>query len=570
MWGNAFNDDDTLNPKLADEYGIVMGTSHHEPMLRAQQEWKRYGSGAWNYQTNDSVLRAFWKKGIQNMKTHESIVTIGMRGDGDMPMSESSNISLLEKIIKDQRQILSNVTGKDVPSIPQMWALYKEVQEYYEKGMRVPDDVTLLLCDDNWGNLRKLPLLNEKPRSGGYGIYYHFDYVGDPRNYKWLNTNQIERTWEQMHLAYSYGVKQVWIVNVGDIKPMEFPISFFLDYAWNPDQWNAEQLPEYTQRWAEQQFGTEHAADIADVLTHYTKFNARRKPELLSPNTYSLTNYNEAETIVAEYKALAAKARRIADELPVEDRDAYFQLVLHPVLACSNLNELWVTVGKNHLYANQGRAATNVLAEKARKLFERDSIISYTYNHVITDGKWNHMMDQTHISYTYWQQPEKDVMPAVQTVTLPLVAEMGIAVEGLSQWWPDEKNFAELPEFDTFNRQSHYIDIFNRGSKSFTYSAQAEKPWMLIDSTEGTVETERRLYVSIDWTKVPTGEHRAAITIKSSDNKQIVVYAVVNNPDMPRPETFSGFVESKGYVSMEAEHYTSGGSDRICCVAKNS
>ncbi|MDB5148247.1 MAG: glycosyhydrolase, partial [Mucilaginibacter sp.] len=208
MWGNAFNDDDKLNPVLADEYGIVMGTSHHEPMDRAQQEWKRYGKGEWNYDANKEVLKAFWKKGIENMGSKETIVTVGMRGDGDMPMTEGSNIALLENIVKDQRQILSEVTGKAADKTPQMWALYKEVQDYYDKGMRVPDDITLLLCDDNWGNIRKLPALTEKPRKGGYGIYYHFDYVGGPRNYKWLNTNPISKTWEQMHLAYEYGARQ--------------------------------------------------------------------------------------------------------------------------------------------------------------------------------------------------------------------------------------------------------------------------------------------------------------------------------------------------------------------------
>jgi hypothetical protein len=200
MWGNAFNDDDTLNPILADEYGIVMGTSHHEPMLRAQQEWKRYGRGKWDYDSNEVVLKDFWRKGIENMGSHESIVTVGMRGDGDKPMTEGTATALLERIVTDQRKILEEVTKKPASKTPQLWALYKEVQDYYDKGMRVPDDVTLLICDDNWGNIRKLPKLNEKPRKGGYGIYYHFDYVGGPRNYKWLNTNPIPRVWEQMHL----------------------------------------------------------------------------------------------------------------------------------------------------------------------------------------------------------------------------------------------------------------------------------------------------------------------------------------------------------------------------------
>ena len=193
MWDNNFDDDDSLNQKLADEYGIVMGTSHHEPMMRSWKEWQKYGHGDWNYQTNDSTLREYWREGIKRMNSYESIVTLGMRGNGDEAMSETSNIGLMERIISDQRKILADVTGKDVTTIPQVWALYKEVQEYYDKGMRVPDDVTLLLCDDNWGNIRKLPKLTAKPRKGGYGIYYHFDYVGGPRNYKWLNTNQIER-----------------------------------------------------------------------------------------------------------------------------------------------------------------------------------------------------------------------------------------------------------------------------------------------------------------------------------------------------------------------------------------
>ncbi|WP_324670635.1 glycosyl hydrolase 115 family protein [Hymenobacter sp. GOD-10R] len=415
MWGNAFNDDDKQSPVLADEYGIVMGTSHHEPMLRAQQEWKRYGKGAWNYQTNDSTLRNFWRQGIRNMGTHESIVTVGMRGDGDEPMSEGSNIALLEKIVADQRKILGEETHKPASQTPQLWALYKEVQDYYDKGMRVPDDVTLLLCDDNWGNLRKLPKLSDKPRKGGYGIYYHFDYVGGPRNYKWLNTNPLPRIWEQMHLAYEYGVDQIWIVNVGDLKPVELPISFFLDYAWNPDNIKADQVAAYTQQWAAQQFGEKHAADIADILAKYAKYNARRKPELLDANTYSLAT-GEWATVVNEYQQLLTRAEAINQKLPAASRDAYFELVLHPVQACANLNELYYTVARNREAAKTGASTTNALADKAKALFDKDVAIKDHY-HSLTGGKWNHMMDQTHIGYTYWQQPPIDKMPDVVTLS---------------------------------------------------------------------------------------------------------------------------------------------------------
>jgi hypothetical protein len=414
MWGNAFNDDDKRSPELADTYGIVMGTSHHEPMQRAQQEWKRYGKGAWNYQTNAPVLQEFWRQGIKNMGTHESIVTIGMRGDGDEPMSRESNTALLEKIVADQRGILAEETHKPADQTPQVWALYKEVQDYYDKGMRVPDDVTLLLCDDNWGNLRKLPKLGDAPRKGGYGIYYHFDYVGGPRNYKWLNTNPLPRIWEQMHLAHEYGANQIWVVNVGDLKPMELPISFFLNYAWNPDALPADGVAAYTQHWAAQQFGPKYAADIADILAKYAKYNARRKPELLDANTYSLAT-GEWAGVVAEYNQLLARAEAINQKLPAADRDAYFELVLHPVLACANLNELYYTVAQNREAAKTGQSTTNALAEKAKALYAKDAEIKQRY-HALAGGKWNHMMDQTHIGYTYWQQPNADKMPEVATV----------------------------------------------------------------------------------------------------------------------------------------------------------
>jgi hypothetical protein len=490
------------------------------------------------------------------MRIYESIVTLAMRGDGDEPMTEEANIGLLQRIVKDQREILAQVTGKDVTAIPQVWALYKEVQDYYDHGMRVPDDVTLLLCDDNWGNIRKLPQRDEKPRAGGYGIYYHYDYVGGPRNYKWLNTNQISRVWEQMHLAYRYGANRIWIVNVGDIKPMEFPIEFFLDYAWNPEQWPAERLPEYTRLWAEQQFGPEHAKDIADILAQYTKFNSRRKPELLAPDTYSLFNYREAETVVAEYKELEERARRINAALPAEYRDAFYQLVLHPIEACANLNELYVTVGKNRLYAQQGRAAANALAQKAKELFDRDTAITHYYNNVMANGKWAHMMDQTHIGYTYWQQPEKNVMPEVKEITIPAPAEMGVAIEGSTHWWPHEKSEAMLPEFDPYHQQTYYLEIFNRGQTPFEYSAQAGEPWVKIDQAKGKIETEKRLWISVDWQQAPTGKQRVPITVTGSNNSRVIVQAVINNPASPKREEIFGFVESNGYVSIEAEHYT--------------
>ena len=414
MWGNAFNTDDPLNPVKADEYGIVMGTSHHEPMLRAQQEWKQQGKGAWDYTKNDTVLRAFWRKGIEQMQQRESILTVGMRGDGDMPMTQGTATALLERIVADQRQIIEEVTHKPASATPQLWALYKEVQDYYDKGMRTPDDVTLLLCDDNWGNIRKLPKPGEKPRKGGYGLYYHFDYVGGPRNYKWINTNAIPRVREQLYLAWEHNVRQIWIVNVGDIKPMEFPISFFLDYAWDPEKTGPADIKKYTEQWAAAQFGKKHAPGIAELLSGYSKFNSRRKPEMLSDNTYSF-NYFEWERVTSDYTALAEKAEKIGQQLPPQYQDAYFQLVLHPVKASANLHELYYHVALNKRAYNNKLPVANEYADKVKELYVNDSLFTIAY-HQLNNGKWNHMMSQTHIGYTGWQQPARQKMPVVNYI----------------------------------------------------------------------------------------------------------------------------------------------------------
>src|SRR6478609_1018841 len=302
MWApRAFNDDDPQNMVLADEMGVIMGTSHHEPLTRAQDEWHRntedgVTGGAWNYETNADNLRTFWRGGVERMMSkgdgrgYEALLTVGMRGDGDEAMSEGTAIPLLERIVADQRAIIADVTGKPASETPQLWALYKEVQDYYDRGMRVPDDVTLLFSDDNWGQIRRLPAIGAAPRAGGYGVYYHFDYVGAPRNYKWLDTVQIEKTWQQMDLAYSRGAKQLWIVNVGDIKPEEFPLSFFMDQAWNPEAMDLAALGRFPEEWARAQFGPKHAAAIGAILARYSQLAARRKPELLDADSFAFGN----------------------------------------------------------------------------------------------------------------------------------------------------------------------------------------------------------------------------------------------------------------------------------------
>ena len=421
MWGNAFYDDDPANGVLANEMGIVMGTSHHEPMAMAQQDWHRYTernklSKVWDYSKNADALQKSWKFGIERSKNWDKVVTVGMRGDGDEAMGEGTNIALLEQIVKDQRKIIEDVTGQKAEKTPQVWALYKEVQDYYDHGMRVPDDVTLLFCDDNWGNVRKLPEINAKPRKGGYGMYYHFDYVGAPRNSKWVNISPIQRVWEQMNLSYTHGVKELWVVNVGDLKPMEYPISFFLDMAWDPSKFNANNLLTHTENWCAEQFGLPYAKEAARIINLYTKYNRRVTPETLNDRTYSLDNYNEFEKVTTDYRNLALDAHRLYYTIPTKYKDAFDELVLFPVNACSNLYEMYFAVAKNKALAAVNDIQANAWADKVQECYKRDSVLMYTYNHSIANGKWNHMMDQLHIGYTNWQEPRRSKMPNVTYV----------------------------------------------------------------------------------------------------------------------------------------------------------
>lgn len=563
MWNNAFNEDDPENPRLADEYGIVMGNSHQEPMLRAQKEWDRRFQrtiGSWNYVKNPDVLEAFWREGIKRNKNFESIITIGLRGANDTPMAQGGpeeNKTLLEKIVDVQRKIISGEINPDVTKVPQLWCLYKEVQDYYNAGMRVPDDVTLLWAEDNWGNVRRLPTAEERKRSGGAGIYYHFDYHGGPRSYQWINTNPVAKIWDQMSLAKQYGADRIWIVNVGHFKGYEFPIEYFLDLGWNTEKLKNDNIFEYTEYWAAREFGADFAKEIAGLMSLYTKYNGRRKPELLSPSTYSLINYNEADKVVSDYFTIWSKAENVFAKLPEGKKDAFYQLVLFPVKASALVNALYLFASKNNLYAKQGRAATNDMADRVLLAFREDTALMGYYNRDFADGRWSHFMDQSHLGYTSWADPPVNSLRAIQlkNIEIPEGSIMGIAVEGSEDSWPGAESIPSLPQFDTFKQKSHFVEVFNKGKKPFEYSVSTENQWIQISKSTGTVEKETRLWVTIDWSKASPGKNEGVISI-SGTGAVLNVKVSAFKAEAVTPETLDGFVEGGGYVSIEAGHFT--------------
>ncbi|HBF05200.1 MAG TPA: glycosyhydrolase [Prevotella sp.] len=463
MWGWSFYADDPENEKTADEMGVVMSTSHHEPMARNHQEYvrNRKGWGPWNYQKNKENLQKFFREGIERAKGTEQIITIGMRGDGDEAMSDEADTKLMTNIINDQRKIIADVTGKKASETPQVWALYKEVLDYYDKGMKVPDDVTLLLCDDNWGDVRRVPNAQERKRKGGWGLYYHVDYVGAPRNSKLLNVTPVQNPWEQLTLAYENGIDRLWILNVGDLKPMEYPISQFMDMAWNPHKYSVDNITGHTLDWCEQQFGgassekaseeiggkkySAQAVEAARILNLICKYNGRCTPEMLDKDTYCLEN-GEWQEVVNQYLQLEADALRQYNSLPVAYHDAYRQIILFPIELMSNLHQMYFAQAQNHALYKQGNPKANVWADECERLFKRDSVICDEYNHKMANGKWNGMMTQKHIGYKIWNDDfEKDTCPEllrVATNEAPVIGEHNGVVEIETPYFA-EKNDAQ-------------------------------------------------------------------------------------------------------------------------------
>ncbi len=618
VWGRAFAEDDPENHATATRYGVVMGTSHEAPMMRGIEEWNRHavpavrdadgnittpgedpygGTGEWSFRRNAEAVKGYWRDGVRRMVSEdfEGVVTLGMRGNGDVSLPDGDGVDLMQSILDNQRRILTEEIDGDITEVPQVFTLYKEVQRYWDRGLRPPDDVTVVFCDDNWGNLRKVPDPSLPERPGGYGMYYHFDYVGGGRNYKWVDTVNLASTWEQLHLAHSYGIDQLWVVNVGDMKAEELPLQFFLDYAWDPQRWDIDRLGEWEQQYAAQSFPERYAEAIAEVLHEYGVLQARRKPELLNrritldpakdPATdssavvyddeatpFSLTAYREIETVTAEWEQLDAQVERIGHRLPAEYQEAYYQLVQYQVEATANLYALRLAEFTNIHYARQGRAATNDLADACDARFADDQAMSDYYNNTLSDGKWHGFQTQPKIGYgdverygpnAPWQQPElnnvalpDEVFPAVQRIELPRGPELGVAIDGSDGWWPDAEGPAELPVFSPYQTApEQYIEVFNRGAAPFHYRVEPAEDWVTVTKASGRLEKQVRCIVRVDFSRAPTGSSAVPITVTGPGGATVEVRALIDNPDV-RPHQLSGFVEAGGYVSMAAAHHT--------------
>jgi hypothetical protein len=587
LWGTMFEIDDPGNQPLADAWEIVLGSSHTEPMMRAQNEFGNFyiraGLGPWAYNLNNKTIDEYFVYGAQRAKPYarNSLWTMGMRGTGDTAiegLGVEYIVAMLETLVHNQRAIIEDVLDVPATEVPQTWCLYKEVMSYILEGLTIPDDITLLWADDNWGNVRRVPIDEETTRAGSAGVYYHFDYVGDTRSYKWINTIQLEKTAEQMQLAYAHGADRIWVVNVGDLKPLEVPISHFLDMAYDAEKWAVENVTDWTHAWATREFGADTADDVTDVLTRYGMYAARRKYELIEPHIYSVINYNEADAVLEQWATLEDDAQAVYDGLDESRKAAFFEMVLHPVIGGHIVHKIHIAAQRNSVWAKQRRNAANSVISDALAEFEADGDLTQRWDELL-DGKWKRMLDQTHLGFdAYWQQPMRNVLPEmsyVQSAIASIAGNVGISVEGSNATVPgDDKYHAnsgstlDLPPLDLYSAPSRWFDVFSRGRLNCDWWAEVDLPWVTLSQSTGTVGpdngTDTRVFVSVDWAAAPQIVNNTVATLNFSTGCGVEGFAtwygdpVVRLPINLRtvPSNFTqGFVESDRHLSIEAPHF---------------
>ena len=575
MWSNVFSTDGQSEPlanaEHADAYGIVMGTSHHEPMCRAGAEWQRvysqYGtSNAWDWTTNKTAITAFWDDGIKRNGAFENVITVGMRGENDTPLipngTMQQNVDTLKEVITVQKQILSD---NGLGNVPKVLVIYKEVLDYWYGNGTVTglkdwsglSDVTVMLAEDNNGNVRTLPEQAERNRAAGWGMYYHFDYHGGPKSYEWVSTVPIEKTWEQMSMAYDYGCRNLWIVNVGDFKPMELGISYFMDLAYDFNTYGTNGINktvEYTRNWVTRQFGSFASSDtingIADVLSGYLRLNQANKPEGTSASTFSIANYNEALRELAKANNLIAKAQMYDALMPASYKDAYYQLVYYPAVASANVRKMWLYKALNQKYYgfSQKSVLANYYATLTQQAIQADIDMQSYYNNTMAGGKWRGMMSSPHVGYPSWDSTGW-AYPTVSNMTPISGSRMIVNVEGGTSGYTS--GTATLPSFTNVGNESYGITISNGGNTSFTYTVAANVAWIKLDNTQGTVQTGRTIGVSVDWSKVSATSSGVITVTGSGQTVNVNVTAEVINTSGFSDKTF---VETHNLISIEAEH----------------
>ncbi|WP_207531640.1 glycosyl hydrolase 115 family protein [Desertivirga arenae] len=561
------------NKEIAADYEIVVSSSHAEPMLRNNvDEWNAKTSGAFNYKTNKANVLRYWEDRIKESKGNNVIYTMGMRGVHDSGMegvkTVQETVPLLEQIFADQRELLSTHIHQDIEKVPQTFSIYKEVLDVYEAGLKVPEDIILNWPDDNYGYIQRLGTPAERKRKGGAGVYYHASYWGRPHDYLWLSSTNPALMREEMTKAYIMDARKIWVLNIGDIKPAEYNMQLFLDMAYNVDPFmSAGYVAKHSETWAGSIFGTANAKEIAGILSGYYKLAFERRPEFMGwsrtePTTpVNYTAYvhhrygDEAEKRIGQYEALEKSVALLKPKISASLQDAYYELVEYPVKGAANMNKKFLYRDKAWLYALQGRASAQNYVDLARKSY--DEIVKATdyYNNSLANGKWKWMMSMKPRELPVYQLPAFNAVKA-QGSSLFIARVEGLKDSALV----DVPETQELPAFNRYLKKRYFIDVYLSADSSLSYQVEPSAKWIRVSRTKGLLSsrnsfTEERLWVDIDWTKAPEQLLTGEVNVKAP-GKEYRIKVTGDNRRLSALENYEGFIESDGYIAIDAANYT--------------
>ena len=560
------------NRVVADRFAIIMGSSHCEPLLfNTASEWKRDKMGEWDYINNkkgvDSVLNAR----VKECAPFENVYTLALRGLHDRAMNASNDMGdrkdMLQEALMAQRQMLIDAIGKPGEEIPQAFTPYKEVLDVYDEGLELPDDVTIIWPDDNYGYMKRLSSPKEQKRSGRSGVYYHSSYLGKPHDHLWMNTVSPTLMYEELRKAYDATADRIWLLNAGDIKSCEFAVDYSLTMAFDIDAFNFERAANYRTEWLCGMLGDQYRNEYQDVVNSFYKLAFARKPEFMgwgyqwttdkhgrernTDTDFSLTNYREVDNRLNEYRRIGSIVEKILNNMSDEKQKAcFYQSLYYPVKGCELLNRMILDGQRNRWYSIQQRALTKELEKSAKACYDSLEIITNGYNSLL-GGKWNHVMTMKQgFAAAYFELPKLRDVELAPTASLGVMAEGEAVLKGL-------QSFHSLPCFNTYLRQSYYVDVFNKGATPLKWKAAVTNDWILVSKKSGETATEDRIEVSIDWAKVPAGERiLGTLDITSDRGEKESVYISVFNPTSPSlAEMDTLFVENNGYVSIDAASF---------------
>lgn len=544
------------NKLVADTFGIVMGSIHCEPLLfNNASEWDKETMGEWNYLKNRDGINRVLRERVRANGRFENVYTLAMRGIHDAVMAGNLKLEqqakVLERAFADQRQILAEETGMPVEEIPQVFYPYKEVLNTYEHGMNLPDDVTLVWSNDDFGYMKRLSNAEEQKRSGRAGVYYHVSYWGPPNHNLWITTTPPALIYTELKKAYDTTADRLWVVNVGDIKPAEYHISLIMDMAYDIDRFNIDNINDHHADFLCRIFGEQYRKELKDISQHYFHLAYSRKPEAVLPyqdNEYSVFNYREIDRRLNAYGEIGEKAEKILKSLPPESVPAFYQLVYYNVRGAELINKMHLTGQKSRWYATQGRATVDKLNEEVKMYGDSAERITEGYN-TLLNGKWNHTMSLIHAGNRTFHRPTLGKVDLLPKPTLGVGAEEGGGETGMNNW-------SGLPCFNVFTKKTYHFDVFNKGQGTLKWKAATSEPWIVISKKAGNTRTEDRVEVSINWDKVPKGEHIRGIIRLTSNGGDEEVYVSVFNPASPTVEELKGiYVEDNGYISIDAAGY---------------